>query len=98
MGLFDGSAPSDGDERDDTADGWAVDESRDGESSADGNADAPAGPTLVAADLFDDQPNGTIKRVVDREAGVVLYCYKNQRAGGMAAVPISETELESAAE
>ncbi|WP_089865638.1 hypothetical protein [Halogranum rubrum] len=41
---------------------------------------------LVAARLRDDQPNGTIKRVVDEEAGVVLYCYKNGNAGGMTAV------------
>lgn len=49
--------------------------------------------SLADVSVVDDDPHGTLKRAVDREAGVVVYAYKNGNAGGVTAVPISETEL-----
>ncbi|EJN57869.1 hypothetical protein [Halogranum rubrum] len=105
MGLFDADE-SDKDTTDDSA-GWGTDErqqhsqqphQQNQQNGHGGRRDDEANehpePTLVAARLRDDQPNGTIKRVVDEEAGVVLYCYKNANAGGMTAVPLSETDLD----
>lgn len=51
-------------------------------------------PLLTLAHVRDEQPHGTIKRVVDHEAGVMLYCYKHGQAGGIAAVPLEETDFE----
>ncbi|WP_168215853.1 hypothetical protein [Halorussus ruber] len=46
-----------------------------------------------------DEPNPTAEntsyRWVDTEAGVVLYYFTGADKGGMTAVPLSETELES---
>ena len=55
---------------------------------------ADEGPSLAVASIHDEHVQGTIKRVVDHEAGVMLYCYHNGQAGGMAAVPLSETDFE----
>ncbi|QCJ46755.1 MULTISPECIES: hypothetical protein [Haloprofundus] len=48
----------------------------------------------VSANPRDDQFNGTLKRVVDEDAGVVIYAYTNGNAGGVTAVPLSQTELD----
>lgn len=80
-------------------DGWGTaEESPTPEQGTD--ADAEAGDDegsdpvrLHHATIQDDDPHGTLKRTIDHEAGVVIYAYKNQNAGGLAAVPLSETEL-----
>lgn len=45
------------------------------------------------------EPNATAKndiyRWVDTEAGVVLYYFTGADKGGLTAIPLSETELES---
>ncbi|KTG11646.1 hypothetical protein AUR64_00180 [Haloprofundus marisrubri] len=48
----------------------------------------------VSARPRDDQFNGTLKRVVDEDAGVVIYAYTNGNAGGVTSVPLSQTELD----
>ncbi|WP_224448353.1 hypothetical protein [Haloprofundus salilacus] len=48
----------------------------------------------VPANPRDDQFNGTLKRVVDEEAGIVIYAYTNGNAGGVTAVPLSRTTLD----
>ncbi|GAA0205876.1 hypothetical protein [Halobaculum roseum] len=107
MGLFDRDtdmSESD-DEGDDAADGADADGptfepiagTADGDG-ADGEDDADEGDVLsklVGANFRDDDFNGTLKRAVDVEAGVVLYAYSNNttNTGGLAAVPIDETRL-----
>jgi hypothetical protein len=49
--------------------------------------------SFAEAHVVDDDPHGTIKRAIDVEAGVVIYAYKNGNAGGVTAVPISETNI-----
>lgn len=93
MALFD-----DEDEQNDTPEssGWGVDESQEAATS-DGTADDNSEPSPLAeldtATLSRGNPNGTLKRAVDREAGVVVYAYKNGNAGGLSTVPLSETDL-----
>jgi hypothetical protein len=59
-----------------------------------GGAPAAASATdLVRVRLRDDDFDGTLKRAVDEEAGVVLYAYGNGNAGGLAAIPIDQTRL-----
>ncbi|QLG60846.1 hypothetical protein [Halorarum salinum] len=62
-------------------------------SEDDGEADANDEPRLAPVRLRDDDFSGTLKRAVDQEAGVVLYAYENGNGGGLAAVPLAETEL-----
>ncbi|MFD1568935.1 hypothetical protein [Halolamina litorea] len=102
MALFD-----DEDEQDDTTDsgGWGVDESAKRSGDVDESADATGDPAvddgsepvpladLDTATIADDDPHGTLKRAVDPDAGVVIYAYKNGNAGGLSAVPLSETDL-----
>lgn len=94
MALFD-----DEDEQDeDTTEsgGWDVDE-----ESTDSHPDPATGSAeatdpladLDTASLSHGAPNGTLKRAVDREAGVVVYAYKNGNAGGLSTVPLSATEF-----
>ncbi|QZP36311.1 hypothetical protein [Halobaculum magnesiiphilum] len=108
MGLFDRDtdmSESDDDEGADAADGadgptfepiaGTADADGDG---ADGEGDADEGDVLsklVGANFRDDDFNGTLKRAVDVEAGVVLYAYSNNttNTGGLAAVPIDQTRL-----
>lgn len=65
-----------------------------GGSDDGGDGDDPLSE-LVGAHLRDDDFDGTLKRAVDVEAGVVLYAYSNTttNAGGLAAVPIDRTRL-----
>ena len=99
MGLFD----RDTDMSDDDTDAAAADgptfepvpgtADRDEEGDASGDEDPLS--KLVGARFRDDDFNGTLKRAVDVEAGVVLYAYSNNgtNAGGLAAVPIDQTRL-----
>lgn len=64
------------------------------DTESDATNPADDGPDLALAQIHDEHVHGTIKRVVDHEAGVMLYCYNNGNAGGMAAIPISETDFE----
>ncbi|NHX37030.1 MULTISPECIES: hypothetical protein [Halolamina] len=93
MALFD-----DEDESDDTteSDAWGVDEDRRSSSDPDGAGgpgDADPLADLETATVAADDPNGTLKRAVDPEAGVVIYAYKNGNAGGLSTVPLAETDL-----
>lgn len=73
---------------------WGVDESADQSADSVGDAaEANALSELDTASLTRGDPNGTLKRAVDREAGVVIYAYKNGNAGGLSTVPLSETDL-----
>lgn len=106
MGLFDRDTdmsddePSDADADDPTFDpveGTAP--SGDGGDAGGGGAEGDDGESsafdrLEAVRLRDDDFNGTLKRAVDREAGVVLYAYGNGNAGGLAAVPLAQTEFD----
>ena len=53
----------------------------------------------VVENIDVDEPNHTAKntiyRWVDTEAGVVLYYFTGADKGGMTAVPLSETDLDS---
>lgn len=71
---------------------WGVDESS-GSTVEDTSEDPLAG--LDTATIADDDPNGTLKRAVDPEAGVVIYAYKNGNAGGLSAVPLNYTDLDA---
>jgi hypothetical protein len=95
MALFDDNDQA----ADDTteSDSWGVDEN--GESSPQNATSAGDGDEadplteLDTASLSRGDPNGTLKRAIDREAGVVVYAYKNGNAGGLSTVPLSETDL-----
>lgn len=95
MALFDDDEERG--ENDAESDEWDVEESN--ESShpdpAVGDDDADGDPLadLDTVTLHEGAPSGTIKRAVDAEAGVVIYAYKNGRAGGLSTVPLSETDL-----
>ncbi|SEN62457.1 hypothetical protein SAMN05216388_100452 [Halorientalis persicus] len=52
--------------------------------------DSDAGPDLALARIHDENLDGTLKRVIDHKAGVIVYAYDN----GLAAVPISQTDLQ----
>ncbi len=92
MALFD-------DEDDDTTEsgGWGVDDTTDPDDEhpdpAADDAERNGLTGLDTATLSRGDPNGTLKRAVDREAGVVVYAYKNGNAGGLSTVPLSETDL-----
>ncbi|MFC6786634.1 hypothetical protein ACFQFH_12295 [Halobaculum halobium] len=103
MGLFDRDTDMSDDDVDADADAEGPsfepiagtadsDAGRDG-GEADGNEDVLS--KLVGAQFRDDDFNGTLKRAVDVEAGVVLYAYSNNgtNAGGLAAIPIDQTRL-----
>lgn len=99
MGLFDRDTDM-SDDIDGDADGPTFepvpgttehDDESDGEGDERGNADPLS--RLVGANLRDDDFDGTLKRAVDVEAGVVLYAYGNGNAGGLTAVPIDRTRL-----
>jgi len=104
MGLFDRDTDMSDDDIDadaDAADGPTFEPvpgtaERDGENDGEGggSGDDPLSK-LVGARFRDDDFNGTLKRAVDVEAGVVLYAYSNNgtNAGGLAAVPIDQTRL-----
>ncbi|MFD1586355.1 hypothetical protein ACFR9U_05140 [Halorientalis brevis] len=64
------------------------------DGASDDAEEADKGPALTLAHIHDEHVRGTIKRVVDHEAGVMLYCYNHGSAGGIAAVPLSETDFE----
>ena len=49
----------------------------------------PDGPALALARIHDENLDGTLKRVIDHKAGVVVYASDT----GLAAVPISQTDL-----
>lgn len=99
MGLFDqeadyGASNDDADQSNDS-DGWGVDDSADDSTGESGGQRVPERTvSLAEAHVVDDDPNGTLKRAVDREAGVVIYAYKNSNAGGVTAIPLSETDLD----
>ena len=91
MALFD-----DEDEQDDEtteSGGWGVDEDRESTPAEETTAESDPLADLDTASLSHGAPNGTLKRAVDREAGVVVYAYKNGNAGGLSTVPLSETEF-----
>ncbi|MXR40159.1 hypothetical protein GRX01_02135 [Halobaculum sp. WSA2] len=102
MGLFDRDTDMSDDEIDgdaDAADGPTF-EPVPGTADHDGESDGESGERdddplsrLVGVRFRDDDFNGTLKRAVDVEAGVVLYAYGNGNAGGLAAVPIDQTRL-----
>ena len=99
MALFDGENEQSDDDTTES-DGWDVDEDR-GSSSraadgADSRAEQDSSSELETATVAADDPNGTLKRAVDPEAGVVIYAYKNGRAGGLSTVPLSQTDLTTA--
>ena len=87
MALFDDEdeASEDGTE----SESWGVDESADPETT---DQSQPLSD-LDTASLSRGDPNGTLKRAIDREAGVVIYAYKNGNAGGLSTVPLTETDL-----
>ena len=96
MALFDGE---DEQRRDaDSTDEWDAEPSESAESThpdpAVGNDGAAEHPDLDSVTLHEGGPSGTLKRAVDPEAGVVVYAYKNGRAGGLSTVPLSETDLD----
>ncbi|ESP87744.1 hypothetical protein [Candidatus Halobonum tyrrellensis] len=104
MGLFDRDTdmsddePSDADPDDpafEPVEGTAPSgEERDGDGGDGGEANGFDPDRLAAVRLRDDDFNGTLKRAVDWEAGVVLYAYGNGNAGGLAAVPIGQTDFD----
>jgi len=96
MALFgDENEQSTDDTTETESDGWNVDDS--GRSSHPDPAiddDQGAGTDLDTATIAHGDPNGTLKRAVDEEAGVVVYAYKNGNAGGLSTVPLSDTDLD----
>ena len=97
MGLFDRDTDMSDDEPSDRGDHAAF-EPVEGTAPDAGDSDAGDGEPdpfdrLEAVRLRDDDFNGTLKRAVDWEAGVVLYAYGNGNAGGLAAVPIENTRF-----
>lgn len=95
MGLFDGDEQR---REDDTeSDEWEVEEPSESPHPDPATRDDDGDPLadLDTVTLHEGSPNGAIKRAVDTEAGVVLYAYKNGRAGGLSAVPLAETDLEA---
>lgn len=108
MGLFDRDTDMSDDDIDGDADAAAAgdgptfepiagtaerDDGSEGEAGG-GDDDDPLSK-LVGARFRDDDFNGTLKRAVDVEAGVVLYAYSNNTSntGGLTAVPIDQTRL-----
>ena len=85
MGLFDSDEP--GSEYD-------PDEFEVTDESPVADDPEPGGPDLALAHIRDDNLHGTLKRVIDHKAGVIIYAYDNGQSGGLTAVPISQTDLE----
>lgn len=75
--------------------GWGVEESSDSNLGVNHGTSEDSLADLNTATIADDDPNGTLKRAIDRDAGVVIYAYKNGNAGGLSAVPVSETDLDA---
>lgn len=96
MGLFDRNTDMSADEpsADDGPRFEPVEGTAPGDGDGDsGSADSSPASKLVPVRFRDDDFNGTLKRAVDEEAGVVLYAYGNGNAGGLAAVPLADTDL-----
>jgi hypothetical protein len=70
---------------------WGVDETESPEATGAAKPDPLA--DLDTATVAADDPSGTLKRAVDPEAGVVIYADKNGNAGGLSAVPLTDTDL-----
>ena len=102
MGLFDRDTDMSDDEPSDAdgdrpafspAEGTPPDDAGDSNPDDGGSGESDPFDRLEAVRLRDDDFNGTLKRAVDWEAGVVLYAYGNGNAGGLAAVPIQDTRF-----
>jgi hypothetical protein len=91
MALFD----DDDEQTDDATDsgGWGVDDEQDPGSDAAPADERDPLTDLDTASVSRGDFSGTLKRAIDREAGVVVYAYKNGNAGGLSTVPLSETEV-----
>lgn len=70
-----------------------TDDGNDDEADAP-DADATAG--FEPADRITPHPPGESRRVVDSEAGVVIYATNGANGYGLAAVPLAETDLDEA--
>ena len=97
MGLFDRDTDTSDDEPSDSdqpsfepVEGTAPggNDGGDGEGENEANDEPTPFDGLGAVRLRDDDFSGTLKRAVDREAGVVLSAYDSGHSGGLAAVPI----------
>ncbi|GAB7014443.1 hypothetical protein [Halolamina salina] len=95
MALFDDEQS---DDDSDAESSWGVDESADASAGPPVDDDPDSLSELDTASLSRGDPNGTLKRAIDREAGVVVYAYKNGNAGGLSTVPLSATDLDAESE
>lgn len=91
MGLFDRNTDMSDDPEFEPVEGTAPGDGNEDDDGTD-ESRSPASK-LVPVRFRDDDFNGTLKRAVDEEAGVVLYAYGNGNAGGLAAVPLADTDL-----
>lgn len=89
MARFD----DDAEESEDTTESgsWGVDETEPPETT--GATDPGPLTDLDTATVAGADPNGTLKRAVDPEAGMVIQADKNGNAGGLSAVPLTDTDL-----
>ncbi|MBP1988312.1 hypothetical protein [Halolamina salifodinae] len=95
MALSDDDDEQSADDTETESDSWGVDGERRSSGGGTDQSDPAPLSDLDAASLSRGDPNGMLKRAIDREAGVVIYAYKNGNAGGLSTVPLSETDLAS---
>lgn len=84
------------DDRDDSTDPTVPNDrssDRGGETYSDGDGDRGRRRSSADTTVVDGHPQGTGKRAVDREAGVVVDACKNGSTDGLVAVPVSQTGL-----